>query len=264
MRIRRFILIMLAAMPMASSLAADDAQLLRDDFVISGEDGRLVEGKEGNWLFEFESAISDGITELKAGQSLELLASATLEKLIEDAKTRVEADYRLWGKVTRSGGRNFIFPVYFLGLRKIDKPGDQNRTSDRNKAAASINESNDIVSIPEEIAALLKTSAVLPAQQIQDATLQLKQDTIFANRLGRIVEKKGQYVFVPDALGRGIEKFEIALLPSQNLEDAIDEIRSEPNPVRFNVAGIMTRYKGKQYLLLQKTTRAYSYGNFGR
>jgi hypothetical protein len=256
---------MTAAMPMTSGLAADDGQLLRDDFVIAGADGRLVEGEGGKWLFKFESAINDGITEQKAGKTLEMLSSATLEKLIEDAKTRVEADYRLWGKVTRFGGRNFIFPVYFLGLRKIDKPADQNRTADRNKTAASINEPNDIVSIPEEVAALLKTSTVLPAQQqVSDAALQLKQDTIFTNRVGRIVEKKGQYVFVPDALGRGIEKIEIALLPCQNLEYAIDEVRSEPNPVRFSVAGIMTRYKGGQYLLLQKTTRAYSYGNFGR
>ena len=33
--------------------------------------------------------------------------------------------------------------------------------------------------------------------------------------------------------------------------------------MRFNVAGILTRYKGQQYLLLQKATRIYSYGNFG-
>ena len=51
--------------------------------------------------------------------------------------------------------------------------------------------------------------------------MQLKQDTIFANRVGRVVEKQGGFVFEPDGLGRGIEKFEIALLPCQNLEEAI-------------------------------------------
>ena len=76
--------------------------------------------------------------------------------------------------------------------------------------------------------------------------------------------KKGEYVFEPDGLGRGVEKFAIELLPCQSLEDAIAQVRSEPNPVRFNVAGILTKYKDRQYLLLQKATRVYSYGNFGR
>ena len=70
--------------------------------------------------------------ELKAGQSLELLKSATLEKMIEDAKTRLEADYRLWGKVTKFEGKNYIFAVYFLALRKIDRPAEQQGTKRRN------------------------------------------------------------------------------------------------------------------------------------
>lgn len=239
-------------------------QVLRDDYVLSGADGRLVEGKEGKWLFELESAISDGSAELKAGRSLELLDSATLEKMIEDAGTRLEANYRLWGKVTKFEGTNFIFPVYFLGLRKIDRPAGKPEQSDSAKKATSINEPNDILSIPDEIAAQLQTSEVLPAQQESPAALQLKQDTIFANRVGRVVAKQGGYVFEPDGLGRGIERFEIAMLPCRNLEEAIAEVRGESNPVRFSVAGILTRYKGRQYLLLQKATRAYSYGNFGR
>jgi hypothetical protein len=238
-------------------------QLLRDDYILTGADGRLVEGESGKWLFEFESGISDGAAELKAGQSLELLDSATLEKMTEDAKTRLEASYRLWGKVTKFEGSNYIFPVYFLGLRKIDKPAGQQGQAGGAKKTTSINEPNDILSIPDEIAAQLKTSEVLPAQEAP-AGLQLKQDTIYANRVGRVVEKDGKYVFEPDGLGRGIERFEIALLPCQNLEEAIAQVRGESNPVRFSVAGILTRYKGQQYLLLQKATRAYSYGNFGR
>ena len=76
--------------------------------------------------------------------------------------------------------------------------------------------------------------------------------------------KNGGYVFEADALGRGVGKFAIKLLPCQKLEDAITQVRNESNPVRFNVAGILTKYKGEQYLLLQKATRMYSYGNFGR
>jgi hypothetical protein len=92
----------------------------------------------------------------------------------------------------------------------------------------------------------------------------LKLDRFFFNLIGRIVEKNGQFVFVPDGLGQGVEKFTITLLPCMNLETAAAQMRSELNSVRFSVAGILTKYKGQKYLLLQKATRAYSYGNFGR
>jgi hypothetical protein len=94
--------------------------------------------------------------------------------------------------------------------------------------------------------------------------VQSKQDTIFANRAGRVSLKEGKYVFEPDGLGRGVERFSIELLPCQSLDEAMGQVRSGANQVRFNVAGILTRYKDKRYLLLQKATRVYSYGNFGR
>ncbi len=249
----------------AGNAFAQDAErkLLHDDYVLSGVDGRLIEGKDGKWLFEFESAISDGAAELKAGQSIELLESATLEKMTEDAKTRTEARYRLWGKVTKFEGRNYIFPVYFLGLRKFDTPAPRPEQNAGTEKTTSINAPNDILSIPNEITAQLRTSEVLPTQE-PPASLQLKQDRIFANRVGRIVKKNGIYQFETDGLGQGIERFEIELLPDQALEEAIAQMQGELNTVRFSVAGILTRYKGRQYMLLQKATRAYSYGNFGR
>jgi hypothetical protein len=37
-----------------------------------------------------------------------------------------------------------------------------------------------------------------------------------------------------------------------------------PEPVRFKIAGVVTKYKGEKYLLLQKATRIYGHGNFAR
>jgi len=39
---------------------------------------------------------------------------------------------------------------------------------------------------------------------------------------------------------------------------------ADPEKVRFKIAGIMTKYKGENYLLLEKATQTYSYGNFGK
>ena len=257
--------------------AGDDEQLLREDYVLGGVDGKVIEGGTGP-LFEFETDISDGKVTLKAGESLELLKSATLERMVEDAKARNDARYRLWGKITKFEGKNYIFPTYFLALRKIDKPAEQKNGA--NETRQMVNAPNDVLPIPDEIVNKLQTSEILPTDEAQQAQLQLKQDTIFAQRAGFVIEKKGgsaprlssgqaapatgRYEFVSAGLGRGIEKFSIELLPCEALQKAIEEIRGEPNPVRFNVAGILTRYNGRQYLLLQKATRAYSYGNFGR
>ncbi len=258
---KRFILItaIITSVPLSWAIAANESGLLREDYVISGMDGKLVEAAPDKWMFEFEPEPGKA-EEMKPGQSLELLKSAALEKLVDDAKTRVEARYRLWGKVTKFEGKNYIFATYFLALRKTDKPAEQQATKD--SARQALNTQNDILNIPDEIVAKLRTSEVLPTTQAQEP-LQLKQDTIFANRVGRVVEKQGQYLFEPDGLGQGTGKPTLALLPCQGLDDALGQTRGEPNPVRFNVAGILTMFKGHQYLLLQKATRIYSYGNFG-
>lgn len=242
-------------------------KLLPDDYVFSGVDGKLVQTGADKWAFEFESATSVGRAEIKAGQQLEMLGSATLEKMILDTKERTDAMFRIWAKVTKFEGKNYLFAVYYLSLRKIDRPAEGKVGNETNAVAQPVNAPNDVVNIPPEIVALLKQSEVLAtteAQETRAEELQLKQDSIFANKSGLIAFKNGGYVFEADALGRGVEKFTIKLLPSQRVEDAMTQVRSEPNPVRFNVAGILTKYKGEQYLLLQKATRMYSYGNFGR
>jgi hypothetical protein len=249
------------ATPIASAFAAEE--LLRDDYVISGVDGLLVEGQNGEWLFEFDSGLSDGTVTLKAGQPVVLLKSAALEKMIVDAKQRVEARYRLWGKVAKFAGKNYVFPSYFVGLRKLDRPAESPNTQIEKKAQQPINAPNDVLNIPAEIVSQLATSEVLPTVEAPSA-MPLKQDTIFANRVGRVYEKEGRYLFEPDGLGRSVEKGGIELLPCQALDEAMRQVKDEPNPVRFSIAGIMTKYKDQRLLLLQKATRVYSYGNFGR
>jgi hypothetical protein len=282
MKITRFILaIAIAAAISTSAMAAKNGgeksprevklphsdKLLPDDYVFAGVDGKLIQTAPDKWAFEFEAAVNIGGVEIKAGQTLEMLGSSTLEKMAADAKERTEAMVRLWAKVTKFEGKNYLFAVYYLSLRKIDQPTEKTAKNEPNSATQAVNAPNDVVNIPAEIVALLRQSEVLPtteAQATRAEELQLKQDTIFANKAGRVAVKNGLYFFEADALGRGVEKFAIKLLPCQKLEDAMTQVRSESNPVRFNVAGILTKYKGEQYLLLQKATRMYSYGNFGR
>jgi hypothetical protein len=72
-------------------------------------------------------------------------------------------------------------------------------------------------------------------------------------------------VFVLDGLGRNIQQqIRLQLLPCLALEQAEHEQAAQPERLRFKIAGIVTQYKGQHYLLLQRATIAYNYGNFNR
>ncbi|UCC22972.1 MAG: hypothetical protein JSW23_02575, partial [Planctomycetota bacterium] len=99
--------------------------LLRDGFVLTGVDGKLVppesnevspELAQERWFFEVDSDFSNGKGLVKAGTRLELLPSSVLESLTADANKNPDVSYRLAGRVTRYRGKNFIFPTYFLPL----------------------------------------------------------------------------------------------------------------------------------------------------
>ncbi len=237
---------------------APEKQLLREDFVLAGIDGELVGGEEG-WFFEFESAVSDGKGQVKAGDSLELLPSLTLEKIASDAGKRVSRSCRLWGKVTKYGEENFIFPVYFLPLSKV---GGEAGQGEANEAAMS--EPNDVLDIPAEILAQLQSKKVARPIEAGGEGRGGREGVLF-NRTGFIAERgKGEFLFELDALGLGIEWGAFNILPSEALERALRVRAASPEPVRFKVAGSITKYKGQRYLLLQRAVRSYSHGNFAR
>ena len=241
------------------------AEPLIDGFVLAGVDGKLAT-KDDKWFFEFDSDVSDGRGRVRAGTSLELLPSAALEKMIADVKKHSAATYRLWGRVTEYRGKNFIFPIYFLPIGEIERPqSPAPEESQQQEAELTINEPNDVLTIPEEIVAKLKARKIVRVEQLRKG-LELKQDSILADRTGFIVRQAdGELVFVLDALGWNIQQqISLCLLPCEALRRAQREQFVEPNQLRFKVSGIVTKYKNQYYLLLQQAIRIYSYENFGR
>ncbi len=259
---------------------------LREGFVLTGVDGKLTstdsndirfqDSNEGSqsqyigfglpnrWFFEFDSDISDDKAVVKAGTGLELLPSSTLEKMTADVEKHSAATYRLWGRVTKYKGRNFIFPIYFLPLSKTKRPPPSTLQESREKTGPTLNDPNDALTIPKEILEKLKTRKILRPEQLKKP-LELKQDSILADRTGFVVRQgEGRLVFVFDALGRNVQQITLRLLPCQALESAEQEQSTEADALRFKIAGILTKYKGNHYLLLERTTRVYSHGNFGR
>lgn len=276
------LLFLTSAVPAAlAPIAAPQKPLLKDGFVLTGVDGALA-GPDSNdmWFFELASDVNDSSTVLKEGTKLELLPSSTLEKMIADAKTHPAATYRLWdGRVTRYKGRNYIFPNYFQPLRKMQDTEQKTeggpQTSDLGKSDLAVNEPNDVLTLPPELLEKLRTRResrmgsgglkTTGSEDVNDVSYMPSADTIFADRTAFMAKQdNGRLVLTPDALGRNIQKLTLRLLPCEVLELAEREQSAEPEPVRFKVAGLMTKYKGDSYLLLYRANRAYSHSNFGR
>ncbi len=268
--------------------------LLNDGSLLTGVDGKLT-SPDGNetWLFVLASDVNDGKSRVGANTPLQLLPSSTLEKMTADVRHRRGEDYRIWARVTKYKGRNFLFPIYFLPLSKV-KDSSLATPADANSAEApqaaqlkptpTANEPNGTLAIPKEITDRLSDRPTVYRPQPQEPNspsekLQgIKQDYILADRTGFISLPSHigfaydgltppRTEFVLDGLGLSVQQRAFRLLPCQVLEQAEQEsaeggLRSEQT--RLKIAGIVTEYRGDKYLLLQRATRVYSHGNFGR
>jgi len=263
------IFVFLLASLIISNIAAGNSkntQLVTDGFVLKGADGKLTRPDSNNgWLFTFDSDVIVGKARISAGTSLELLPSAALEKTLELTKNR-ETSCRLWGRITKYKGKNFIFGIYFLPFSEI-KTQQPQKTQESQQAEfqIAINEPNDALAIPEEIIDRLTQRRIIRPAELRKG-VELKADSILVDRTGFIVKQVGdRSIFVLDGLGRNIQQqIELQLLPSQMLEKAERKQAATAEKLRFKIAGIVTQYKTKHYLLLQRAIRAYNYGNFNR
>jgi hypothetical protein len=267
-----FVLILVVLFAVAAEAQTAGRNLLSDGFVLSGVDGKLSDESGDRWFFAADSDLKYGDGFVKAGTKLEFLPSVALEKLVADAKERSAADlsaaasakagYRIWGRITRYEDKNFIFLIYFLPLTKIEQ---SQQASKQRSNKLVINEPNDAFAVPESIVAKLEDRKVIRFEQL-GKRVELKEDSILADRTGLIINQGDRFVFVFDGVGRSVQPDEsaIRLLPCESLERANRRMASAIEPLRFKVAGILTRYKDQYYLLLQRAAPAYGHGNFDR
>ncbi len=267
--------------------------VLPDGYMLRGVDGKLTEPDSNDArFFEFELAVSsatgtDGTGRASIGVKLELLPSSVLERMIADANAGSATGYRLWARVTKYKGRNFIFPIKFLPLSEaIETPPatsqpSQTETQATQQEAEEPNPLGDALrhdelGIPKEILEKLKTGTSSPStgleqperlvRAITGRPTQVKQNFMLVNRAGFLVKQAdGGMVFSLNAFGQsaGSTGGTIRLLPCQALEVTEQKQSFAPGMIRFIIAGIVTEYKGEQFLLLHRAIRAYNHGNFG-
>ena len=294
----------LVTIPAVSGFGAEIPQenLLWDGFVLMGVNGKIIptglpskseqvsdsntpfgrnpnlNSGENEWFYEFADDVNDLRAKAPAGITLQLLPSTTLEKLIADVNERSANTYRLSGWVTKYKGRNFIFPNHFLPVSTIIKQQPQTdqkpeediqSTPEKESEQPAVSEPNDLLAMPKEIMERLKTGRIVrppaPRRTPKTKKIVLEPDSILADRSAFLVkEKDGRLVFVLDALGRNTKPVSLLLLPCEALELTELTQAAIPQPVRFKIAGLVTKYKGEKYLLLHRANRVYNHGNFAR
>jgi hypothetical protein len=253
--------------------------ILPDGFVLNSVDGNLTQQDDNDiWFFTFESLIIDGNNPAGVGEKLELLPSSVLEKMIVDANAGNATSYRLWAEVTKYKGKNYIFPTKFLPLSEVKELPTvaTSQQSQLQPLQQEIEEPNDELGIPKEILEKIRIGSSSPStgrgrsgrtvRAIIGRQTHIKRNYVLVNRTGFLVKQSdGNMVFSLDALGlsAGSTGETFLLLPCQALELAEQLQSAVPNQVRFKIAGIVTEYRGKQFLLLHRALRVYSHGNFG-
>ena len=265
---------MVVLLMVATSVGAkqNDLKILREGTVLESVDGDLI-GPDANdtWYFELEKDANTVDGKVSAGRRFELLPSALLESLIADVNDRLDPTYRLTVTVTRFKQQNFLFPSYFLPLSKLktDEPNavDPNEAELPEEMQAAANHSGAELAIPPEVLAKLQGSrpgAAVRREAPQDpnAAPRKRLGRVMVNRVGVITAYQRRPVFLPYGFGWNVSETYYGLLPCKTLEEVLNRQRSSVEPIRFNIAGLVTEFQGRKYLLLQRAIRVHSHGNF--
>jgi hypothetical protein len=295
---KKFIIVVLFIFSCASLLNAQllKPALLQDGLVLKNAAGKLI-GPDDNdaCFFELSSTINEDSIVVESGSKFELLPSAALEKMIADSKTHLSATYQLWNaRITKYKGKNYIFPSIFIqvsppsepqlldrGYNENSKPAEVSSAGSTPKSSASI-DVNDSLSLPPEVIERLnnaRNNFIRTGQRIPDANIvtidevqqelekkrQPNPDTVLLDKSAILVNHgMGKFDFNLDSIGRNIDQTSLRLLPCEALEQTQSRQSASPEPLRFKISGVVTKYKGKNYLLLYKAAQTYSYGNFAK
>jgi len=227
---------------------------LQDGLMLDGIDGKISSGN-GLWYFSLFESLTDGKGSLNANAPVQILPSSMLEKLA-GAVSDENKNFRIWGKFTKYQNRNFIYLSYFIPVTETNQPPSAEEEPD-------YADPNEEKIIPDDVLTMLRPQRTINLAELKKP-LSTGSDGIIADRTGFLKKTQDGFYFNFDAIGRNIDSLSLPLLNCEVLEDIAKQQSLSAKPLRFKISAIVTGYKGKNYMLLQRATRAYSHGNFGR
>jgi hypothetical protein len=242
-------------------------RVVADGTGLDAVDVSLFQTQDFSWAFTFHTQVTDNIGVIKAGDQVPVLHCIALEKMQDTLKSNPDAQFRVWGRMTQFQGKNYVFPQIFVILHIEPNAPIQadNNNPQEQKGKIVTNEPNDAVFVPDNIADMLQPKRTVDLADIATSVPQLEENVLFSTRTGFIISDSGDnYVFKPDGLGRNLQMTSFHVLPNDVLWHAVKEINSVPHRVRFRVTGILTKFQGQYYMLIQSASRQFSNGNLAR
>ena len=237
--------------------------LIIEGFLFNGIDGTITRAEDKKtWVFIADEDITDGRAVIKAGGPWELLPSSMLATITDQADDDYTAGIKLWARVTRYDDRNMLFCWYYIPMTNgSDEP--KTEPTDRQPDEQPQLEDDDDSIIPKNIMAILKPPRVVNLAKLRKV-VETEGNAMLAERTGFVIEQDGEKILKIDSLGRNVDEMSFKLLGNEVLKWTELKIENSPNPLRFRIAGIVTKYNDEYYILLQRATRAYNHGNFVR
>ncbi|MEN8126222.1 MAG: hypothetical protein ABFR90_00285 [Planctomycetota bacterium] len=244
----------------SSSLSAS---AIEEGFMMDGVSGLLKkEPKEDLWTFTPDEAVM--ITEkiaFPAGTPLQMLPCSVLEQMTGLADNNNEIRVQLWALFTKYEHTNYLFSVSFLPIQNdtVQPTDDASDETDKDKPEPDEADGESI--IPKNILQQIKSNETPDLKKFQQIA-KVTGDVNLIGRAGYLSEEKHISTFRPDAFGMKVNKKEFQLLPNSSRAAAEKEMARIPGKQRYNVSGLVTQYKGQTYILLTRTSRTYTHGNF--
>ena len=239
---------------------------LPEGYVLNYVQGEFSVSATGKSYFKIEDEIKDSGLIAEAGKTFKMLPSSTLEKL----ETLVKMDdcnktIRLQATVVKYEGISYLFAASYIPLaaqESIEEP-EPEATAEEGTETTEKPKKDSILS--DEVKELLtpKFTPNLKQNKLPE-TFKVKDDYNLVSRTGFLTIDKDGKNFRIDSLGRKRAKSGFIPLPCGTLEMAEKKTYRIPGRRRYKISGIVTRYKGQDYLLLQKIVETYNHGNFAR
>ncbi|MHC5083229.1 MAG: hypothetical protein ACYTET_04740 [Planctomycetota bacterium] len=265
MKMMRYGLV-LAMLFCLSSLTAGKT-IIEEGFFLNGIEGELTkEAKVDVWTFRADEAIvAKEDQKLGAKVAIRMLPCSVLEQMTSIAGEDNTIQVRLWALFTEYKDFNYLYSVFFLPVKGEDtapepQPEKTDDAEKENKTAEAKPKRRDSI-IPTDILDQIESNKT-PDLKLFQQVAKVTGDRNLIGRAGYLKQKDKVKTFQPDGFGQKVDKKQYIMLPCNMLETTEERIGETPGRQRYNVSGLVTRYKGRNYILLRRAARTYTHGNF--
>jgi len=251
-------------------LAADSNLLLPEGLEFRQVEGtaRLHERTKA-WRFVTAKTLSERKLAVPAETELTILPGKGLDKIIAYAGEGVSVPVRIDAIITQYRKTNFLYLFDAVPLTAVAQASAPTETPALPKEdAANIlrmaADPNQTSVIPPQILQRMLPSQRTDLARMEQSARQTESvsDTVIVSRTGRFIRRPSGSEFILDGFGRNISGRSYALLPCKTLEQVEKQMEQALDSYRYRVSGVVTTFRGKQFLLLQGAVRTYTHGNF--